>query len=54
MDGKEEVEKDFPHLPLGCCIQLEEKAKIYILENIKSYINGFRKSRIIYNPALCI
>lgn len=47
MSIKEEVEKDFPHLPLGCRIQLEEKAKTYILENISGYINGFRKSHII-------
>ena len=43
----EEVERDFPHLPLNCHIQLEEKAKAYVLENIKGYINGFRKNRII-------
>lgn len=44
---REEVERDFPHLPLNCQIQLEEKAKAYVLENIKGYINGFRKNRII-------
>ncbi len=32
--GKE-VEDDFPHLPLGCSIILEKKAKQYILENIR-------------------
>lgn len=47
MSVKEEVERDFPHLPLGCRIQLEEKAKTYILENIKGYINGFNRRRII-------
>lgn len=47
MGVKEEIEKDFPHLPLGCRIQLEEKAKEYIIENITGYINGFRKSKII-------
>lgn len=47
MSVKEEVERDFPHLPLGCQIQLEPKAKEYIIENITGYINGFRKSRII-------
>ncbi len=31
-----EVEDDFPHLPLGCSIILERKAKEFILENIKS------------------
>ena len=47
MSIREEVERDFPHLPLNCHIQLEEKAKAYVLENIKGYINGFRKNRII-------
>lgn len=31
-----EVEDNFPHLPLGCSIVLEKKAKEIILENIKS------------------
>jgi hypothetical protein len=31
-----EVEDDFPHLPLGCSIILEKKAKEFILENIKT------------------
>ena len=31
-----EVEDDFPHLPLGCSIILERKAKEFILENIKT------------------
>ncbi|GAB3352344.1 DUF3427 domain-containing protein [Arachidicoccus ginsenosidivorans] len=30
-----EIEMDFPHLPLGCAIILERKAKEYILENIR-------------------
>ena len=30
-----EIERDFPHLPLGCSIILEKKAKEYILSNIK-------------------
>jgi superfamily II DNA or RNA helicase len=30
-----EIEDDFPHLPLGCSIVLEKKAKEIILENIK-------------------
>ena len=29
-----EIEDDFPHLPLGCSIVLEKKAKKFILENI--------------------
>lgn len=32
---KEELENDFPHLPLGCSIVLEKKAKEIILNNIK-------------------
>lgn len=32
---KEELENDFPHLPLGCSIVLEKKAKEIILDNIK-------------------
>ena len=31
---KKEIEDDFPHLPLGCSIILEKKAKHTILENI--------------------
>jgi hypothetical protein len=31
-----EVEDDFPHLPLGCSIILEKKAKEFILDNIKT------------------
>ncbi len=31
----EEVENDFPYLPLGCSIVLEKKAKDLILENIR-------------------
>lgn len=30
-----EIEQDFPHLPLGCSIVLEKKAKDFILENIR-------------------
>ncbi|MFT7252467.1 MAG: superfamily II DNA or RNA helicase, partial [Flavobacterium sp.] len=32
---RKEIEDDFPHLPLGCSIVLEKKAKHIILENIK-------------------
>ena len=35
MSVVEEVEKDFPHLPLGCHITLERVAKEYILENVE-------------------
>jgi superfamily II DNA or RNA helicase len=30
-----EIEADFPHLPLGCSIVLEKKAKRFILDNIQ-------------------
>ena len=33
---QKEIEDDFPHLPLGCTINLEKKAKDYILENIRN------------------
>jgi superfamily II DNA or RNA helicase len=32
---QKEIEDDFPHLPLGCTIVLEKKAKEFILDNIK-------------------
>lgn len=32
---QKEIENDFPHLPLGCSIVLEKKAKETILENIR-------------------
>lgn len=47
MGVAEELEKDFPHLPLGCHIMLEAKAKERILENIKAAIGSFRKNRAI-------
>ena len=47
MSVAEELEKDFPHLPLGCHITLETKAKEYILENIRAAINSFRKNRLL-------
>jgi Domain of unknown function (DUF3427)/Helicase conserved C-terminal domain len=33
---QKEIEDDFPHLPLGCSIVLEKKAKTFILENIRN------------------
>lgn len=47
MSVAEEFEKDFPHLPLGCHITLEAKAKEYILENIRASIGTFRKNKVI-------
>ncbi len=34
-----EIESDFPHLPLGCSIVLEKKAKRFILDNIQKATN---------------
>ena len=47
MSVAEELEKDFPHLPLNCHITLESKAKEYILENIRAAVNSFRKNKLI-------
>ncbi|QOR36819.1 DUF3427 domain-containing protein [Clostridium sp. 'deep sea'] len=47
---KNEVEKDFPTLPKGCYIQLERKAKDYILENLKNiYVDKNKLRRLIRN-----
>ncbi|POY34721.1 DUF3427 domain-containing protein [Solitalea longa] len=43
---QKEIESDFPHLPLGCSIVLEKKAKEYILANIKQAI-GFNRTQLI-------
>lgn len=39
----EEIENDFPHLPLGCSIVLQKQAKEVILRNIKNAIVNQRK-----------
>jgi superfamily II DNA or RNA helicase len=33
---QKEIEDDFPHLPLGCSIVLEKRAKEFILQNIRN------------------
>lgn len=38
-----EIENDFPHLPLGCSIVLQKQAKEIILRNIKNAIVNQRK-----------
>lgn len=43
-----EIEDDFPHLPLGCSIVLEKKAKEFILENIRLALS-INRSQIINN-----
>ncbi|AMR31177.1 restriction endonuclease subunit R [Mucilaginibacter sp. PAMC 26640] len=42
-----EIEDDFPHLPLGCSIVLEKKAKEVILKNINAAIGFNRKQLVI-------
>lgn len=37
---KKELEQDFPHLPRGCYIKLEKKAKEIIISSIKKSLNG--------------
>jgi len=41
-----EIEDDFPHLPLGCSVVLEKKAKEVILKNIKQ-ATGLNRGQII-------
>lgn len=41
MSVAEELQHDFPHLPLGCQVKLEPKAKEYILSNISQSIRNF-------------
>jgi superfamily II DNA or RNA helicase len=41
-----EIEDDFPHLPLGCSIVLEKKAKEVILKNISNAIE-FNRNQLI-------
>ncbi len=43
---QKELEDDFPHLPLGCTIVLEKKAKDIILTNIKNAISPNRNQLI--------
>src|SRR4030067_3111467 len=47
----EELEREFPHLPLGCSIVLEKKAKEYILDNIRNatQINANQLNKKIVN-----
>ena len=42
-----EIEDDFPHLPLGCSIILEKKAREIIIKNIKNAIGFNRKQLLI-------
>ena len=47
MSVSEEMERDCPHLPLGCRIILEPKAKEYIMSNIKGAIQRFTARKVI-------
>ncbi len=47
MSVVEEMERDCPHLPLGCRILLEPKAKEYILNNIRGAIQRFTARKIM-------
>ena len=47
MSVTEEMERDCPHLPLGCRIILEPKAKEYIMNNIKGAIQRFTARKVI-------
>jgi superfamily II DNA or RNA helicase len=43
---QKELEDDFPHLPLGCSIVLEKKARDFILQNIKQ-ATTFNKNQLL-------
>ena len=43
---KKEIEDNFPHLPSGCSIQLEKKAKEHILQNIRAATSPSRAKLI--------
>ena len=46
MSVSEELERDCPHLPFGCRIVLEPKAKEYIMSNIKGAIQRFTARKV--------
>lgn len=46
MSVMEEMERDCPHLPLGCRMMLEPKAKEYIMSNIRGAVQRFTARRI--------
>ncbi|KWW29532.1 MAG: type III restriction protein res subunit [bacterium P3] len=47
MSVVEEMERDCPHLPLGCRIILEPKAKEYIMSNIRGAILRFTARKVM-------
>ena len=46
MSVEEEMQRDCPHLPLGCRIILEPKAKEYIMNNIRGAIRRFNARKL--------
>ena len=46
MSVAEEMERGCPHLPLGCSIMLEPKAREYIMNNIRGAIQRFTARKI--------
>ena len=46
MSTEEEIHLDCPHLPFGCQVMLEPKAKEYIIKNIKGAVNRFSSRKI--------
>lgn len=47
MSVLEEMERDCPHLPLGCRIILEPKAKEYIMNNIRGALHRFTFCKVM-------
>jgi superfamily II DNA or RNA helicase len=37
---RDEIRNDFPHLPLGCAIQLDQSAREHILRNLERHFRG--------------
>ena len=46
MSTEEEIKRDCPHLPFGCRVLLEPKAKEYIIKNIRGAIHKFSSRKI--------
>ena len=46
MSTEEEIQRGCPHLPFGCKVMLEPKAKEYILKNIKGAVNRFSTRKL--------
>ena len=46
MSTEEEIQRNCPHLPFGCQVMLEPKAKEYILNNIKGAVHRFSTRKL--------